>query len=224
MNLRAFSFLKGKHAKLSPSQAARWANKDLEKDELFKMISSKYATEIGTLLHKYAEDAILTRTKIYKTDKKEVRKWLIINGIPERIAYEYSNRTFYNLMIYVNDCIGYRMEPEVELGYISEELAEKAGRYVEPICFGTADAISYKNNLLRISDYKSGVTPAHMEQLMTYAALFCMQNNLKPGLIKIELRMYQLDGVIYHEPEADEILPIMDRIVRYDKWLTALFD
>lgn len=224
MILRAFSFLKGKHAKLSPSQANRWANKDLERDELYQMINSKYAQEVGTLLHQYAEDAILTRTKVYKTDRKEVRKWLLKNGIPERVANDYASRTFLNLATYINDCIGYRMDPEVELGYISEELAEKAGKYVEPVCFGTADAISYKDNNLKIFDYKSGIKPAHMEQLMTYAALFCLQNNLKPGLLKIELRIYQLDGIIYHEPEADEILPIMDRIIRYDKWLAKYFE
>ena len=56
------------------------------------------------------------------------------------------------LNMYVNDAIGYRMTPEQVLFY-SEN------------CFGTTDAIAFRNNLLRIHDFKSGVVPAHMEQL-----------------------------------------------------------
>ena len=64
------------------------------------------------------------------------------------------------LNMYVNDAIGYRMTPEQVLYYSDN-------------CFGTADSISFKDNLLRIHDLKTGVTPAHMEQLEIYAALFC---------------------------------------------------
>ena len=60
---------------------------------------------------------------------------------------------------YVNDCIGFNMRPEQPL-YFSEN------------CFGTADAISFKNN-----------------------------------------------EVIIENPEADEILPIMDKIETFDKIL-----
>ena len=57
------------------------------------------------------------------------------------------------LNMYVNDAIGYRMKPEQVL-------------YYSPFCFGTADAISFKNGLLRIHDLKTGVIPAHREQLL----------------------------------------------------------
>lgn len=105
---------------------------------------------------------------------------------------------------YVNDAIGYRMTPE-QILYYSEN------------CFGTADAISFKNNLLRIHDFKSGVIPAHMEQLEIYAALFCLEYHVKPSDIDIELRIYQSDEIIFENPEADVIVPIMDKIITFDK-------
>ena len=113
------------------------------------------------------------------------------------------------LNMYVNDAIGYKMTPEQVL-YYSEN------------CFGTADAISFRNNLLRIHDYKSGVIPAHMEQLMIYAALFCLEYKIKPSEIDIELRLYQSDEILYHNPTADELVPIMDKIVTFDKIITNI--
>ena len=108
------------------------------------------------------------------------------------------------LNLYVNDAIGYKMTPE-QLLYYSEN------------CFGTADAIACRNNFLRIHDYKSGVTPAKMEQLKIYAALFCLEYKYKPSKIEMELRLYQSDEVIYHNPTAEEIEPIMEKIVTFDK-------
>ncbi len=113
-------------------------------------------------------------------------------------------KTNKTLNLYVNDAIGYRMSPEVMLFY-------------SPNCFGTADAIAYRNKMLRIHDLKTGEVPAHMEQLMVYAALFCLEYKVKPGEIKTELRIYQGDEVLFHKPEADEILPIMDKIISFDK-------
>lgn len=110
------------------------------------------------------------------------------------------------LNMYVNDAIGYKMIPEQVLFY-SEN------------CFGTADAIVFRDGLLRIHDLKTGVTPAHMEQLMIYASLFCLEYKVKPSDIAMELRIYQSDEIIVHQPEVDEILPIMDKIVTFDKVL-----
>ena len=117
-----------------------------------------------------------------------------------------SKKTIY---AYVNDAIGYKMDTEVVLFY-SERF------------FGTADAISFRNGVLRIHDLKTGKNPVHIEQLMVYAALFCLEYKVKPGEIKIELRIYQNDEVLYHKPEADEILPIMDKIIHFDKLLQQL--
>ena len=110
------------------------------------------------------------------------------------------------LSAYVNDAIKYKMSTEVVLYY--------SDRF-----FGTADAISFRNNVLRIHDLKTGAIPASMEQLMIYAALFCLEYGIKPGNIDISLAIYQSDEVLTHTPTADEIAPIMDQIVTLDKTL-----
>ena len=114
-----------------------------------------------------------------------------------------SNKTIY---AYVHDAIGFKMATEVVLFY-SERF------------FGTADAISFRNNVLRIHDLKTGVTPVKMEQLEIYAALFCLEYKVKPGEIEMELRVYQNDEVMVHNPTAEDILPIMDKIVHLNKLL-----
>lgn len=110
------------------------------------------------------------------------------------------------LNLYVNDAISFHMEPEQVL-YYSEN------------CFGTADSICFRNNFLRIHDLKTGETPAHMEQLEIYAALFCLEYNVDPNAIKIELRLYQSNEVGVFVPEPTDILYIMDKIKRFDSIL-----
>lgn len=118
-----------------------------------------------------------------------------------------SKKTLY---AYVNDAIGFRMDTEVILFY-------------SEFFFGTADAISYRKEgdryVLRIHDLKTGVTKVDMEQLKIYAALFCLEYKVKPGEIDMELRIYQNDTVLVHKPIADEIVPIMDKIIRFNKIL-----
>ena len=118
---------------------------------------------------------------------------------------------------YVNDAIGFKMETEVVLFY-SERF------------FGTADAICYREEMidgkrcwvLRIHDLKTGKGRVHMDQLMVYAALFCLEYGIAPGEIFMELRIYQNDDILCHNPEADEIAPIIDTIVHFDKMLKKL--
>ena len=104
---------------------------------------------------------------------------------------------------YVNDAIGYRMTPELVL-------------YYSPNCFGTADAISFEKNVLRIHDLKTGVTRAHMEQLEIYSALFCLEYGKEPNDISFKLRIYQNQQIIEHEPTPDSIADIMKKIIRFD--------
>ena len=111
--------------------------------------------------------------------------------------------------LFVNDAIGYKMDSEQIL-------------YYSPNCFGTADAISFKNNLLRIHDLKTGVHPASFDQLKIYAALFCLEYDYKPFDIKMELRIYQLDEVKIFVPDPDEIAHIMDLIVTFDKKINQI--
>lgn len=115
-----------------------------------------------------------------------------------------SKKTIY---AYVNDAIGFQMDTEVVLFY-SENF------------FGTADTISFRNNFLRIHDLKTGTNPVKMEQLEIYAALFCLEYKIKPGEIDMELRIYQNDEVVVHNPTAADILPIMDKIVHLNKILS----
>ena len=61
-----------------------------------------------------------------------------------------------------------------------------------------------------------------MEQLEIYAALFCLEYKIKPGDIRMELRIYQNDEILVHEPTAEDILPIMDKIVHVDKMLEKI--
>lgn len=107
---------------------------------------------------------------------------------------------------YINDAISYHLTPEQVL-------------YYSEYCFGTADAIGFKRNFLRIHDLKTGSTPAHMEQLEIYAALFCLEYDIKVSEIDIELRIYQNDEILIHRPEIDEIIPIMDKIITSTKLL-----
>lgn len=103
------------------------------------------------------------------------------------------------LSMYINDAIGFRMEAEVPLYYSDE-------------CFGTADSCGFRNNTLRISDLKTGVTPADMKQLLIYAAIFCWEYNINPREIKIILRIYQNDAIEELVPDASEILVVMSKV------------
>ena len=115
-----------------------------------------------------------------------------------------SKKTLY---AYVNDAIGFKMDTEVVLYY--------SDRF-----FGTADVISFRNNELRIHDLKTGKIPGKLEQLLIYAALFCLEYDVKPGDLNfIELRIYQSDDILIFNPTAEDILPIMDRIKTVDKLL-----
>lgn len=133
------------------------------------------------------------------TRKHEWAKETILLGI----KMPKSKKTLY---AYVNDAIGFKMTPEVTLFYSDK-------------FFGTADAISFRDNMLRIHDLKTGVGPVHMDQLLIYAALFCLEYKVKPGTINAELRIYQNDEIIYLEPTTEEITMVIDKIVHLNKIL-----
>ena len=59
-----------------------------------------------------------------------------------------------------------------------------------------------------------------MEQLLIYAALFCLEYRVKPTeLSGCELRLYQSDDVIYDNPDPEDIMAVMDKIVQLNKAL-----
>jgi len=169
--------LQGLHAPFGASKSSWLRYDDNKAVEYLKSLKAK---ELGTRLHEWAAETIKLGIKQPRTEKTIAK--------------------------YVNDAIGYRMEPEVVLFY-SERF------------FGTADAISFRDNILRIHDLKTGSTPVKMDQLEIYAALFCLEYKIKPGEIDFELRIYQNDQIIVHNPTVEDILPIMDKIVHLDKIL-----
>ena len=180
MNFIKHSNLQGQHAFLGASKY-HWINYD--EDKIAEFYSKFLATQRGTVLHDFAAQCIKLGQKLPKSRK--------------------------TLNMYVNDAIGYKMEPEQVLYYSDN-------------CFGTADSISFRNNLLRIHDLKTGMIPAHMEQLEIYAALFCLEYKVKPGDIEMELRIYQSEEILYHKPTAEDIAPIMDKIVTFDKIISRI--
>jgi hypothetical protein len=113
--------------------------------------------------------------------------------------------------MFVNDAIGYRMESEQILYYSYN-------------CFGTADAIAYKDRTkkLRIHDLKTGSTPASMKQLYIYTGLFCLEYAMDPHQMDIELRIYQSDDVDICIPEVTDILLVMQKIRDFDQFLDRL--
>ena len=120
--------------------------------------------------------------------------------------YQVTKKT---LNLYVNDAIGFKMETEQTLYYSDN-------------CFGTADAISFKQNMLRIHDLKTGVSPRSMRQLEIYTALFCLEYGKNPNEIDVELRLYQTDEVLIHVPAPEDILYIMEKIITFDKKIEQL--
>lgn len=113
------------------------------------------------------------------------------------------------LAAYVKDGIGYKMMVEQPLYYSDN-------------CFGTADTISFRNKMLRIHDLKTGVTPTSEHQLEVYAAIFCLEYNISPIEIDMELRIYQNEEVRIYIPQPDTIFHVMDKIITFDRRLEYL--
>lgn len=193
--------LEGQHAFLGASTYhwLRWDDETLE-----KRYYGQYSQTIGTTLHELAKDLIQNRIKLAKSDKKIIDITLGRLNIPKG-SYD-SEEILINLLPFVNDAIGFRMIPEVLL-------------YYSISCFGTTDAITFDefNKVLRIHDYKSGITPSKMDQLMIYAALFCLEYKKNPFDFATELRIYQNGEILIMNPEPTEIEGVMNLITSKNK-------
>jgi len=111
---------------------------------------------------------------------------------------------------FVNDAIGFRMKPEVVL-YYSEN------------CYGTADAISFHEGVLRIHDLKTGASPGSLNQLLIYAGLFFLDYAVDPREIKdIHLRIYQNEEVLEYNPRVEDILDIVEKIKEANRIIEEL--
>jgi hypothetical protein len=126
-----------------------------------------------------------------------------------RVPLENTGQT---LNMYVNDAIGYRMTPELVLAY-------------SQYAFGTADALSFRDYILRIFDLKTGQKLADGEQLEVYAAYFCLEYGIKPGDIKqYDLRIYQNDEIIPVPTSAEDIAYVMSRIVELNELIKKMYE
>lgn len=169
--------VEGSHAFLSASKY-HWINYDDEK--LLHTFNNQFAAILGSRKHEWAAEAI-------RLGRRQPR----------------NNET---LNRYINDAIGYRMEPEVVLFYSFN-------------CFGTADCISFSKNILRIHDLKTGVHKGNMKQIMIYFALFCLEYRINPYNIQMIGRIYQLDEIEEEIADPKAIREIMDKIVRADQMI-----
>jgi hypothetical protein len=66
------------------------------------------------------------------------------------------------------------------------------------------------------------MTPASMDQLYIYTALFCLEYAMDPHQLDIELRIYQFDDVEVDIPPVTDILLIMQKIQEFDKILNQM--
>ena len=176
----------------APFAASQSAWLRYDDDKAREVYERRKSAELGTRLHAWAKETI-------DLGIKQPR----------------SKKTLYE---YVNDAIGFKMSTEVVLFY--------SDRF-----FGTADAISFREDrktgryVLRIHDLKTGVVgdpDKHFEQLKVYAALFCLEYKFKPSEIDIVLGVYKKDEVAFCEPEPEEIVEIINKIIHLDKLLLKI--
>lgn len=181
MRFYKHSELEGRHALLSPSKPA-WLR--YEDDKVERMYMEHLAAARGSREHAFAAEAISLGHRM-PDDTKTIN-------------------------MYVNDCIGWRMKPEVYL-------------YWSDFAFGQADAIGFveRTRTLRISDLKNGKTRTTFDQLVAYAGLYCLEyEHPRPWELDIQLRIYQ--GNAIKERLSDEDPDLHDDVFRaMDRILTA---
>ena len=223
MILNEHSDLRGKHAAFSPSQPS-FFNSDPK--EAPNRIIGKYRAQVGTDIHAGAFVKIKLVHKITSTkdminsieefmfNKYYIEKYdsLSSEGSRVMLCFKKLIKQYPEMLncvkSYVNDTIGYKMHPEVVL-YFSDDL------------FGTSDALIFnkKDKLLRIHDLKTGATLAHVEQLMGYAALFCLEQHIDPMSINYELCIYQGNDILVATPDGSDVKPFYDWYVEADEAL-----
>lgn len=215
------SSLRGSHATFSASKSS-WLR--YTQEEMIESTLNSYRAALGTELHDFAASQIILGNKF--TSGKN-----LISNVKTFVYRKYYNEEFMDIsknakqminhlidlpaevydtvQLYINDGIGFRMKPEQPLVY-------------SDLFFGTADTISFKNDILRIHDLKTGKGKVSMDQLLIYASLFCLEYRKKPADIDIQLRIYQNGEALCYKPEIDEIVPIMDKIVTDNGYLQKI--
>ena len=207
------------HAILSPSGFS-WINYSPEQmaEKLTQRYYAYMRAPAGTAIHKFCEHCIIRKIhlpkqinnivkmiQLFMSDSKEGFSDELIDFIPNLPP-----EIFKSLVLYVDDCIGFNMSPEQKLMFNDK-------------CFGTADAIGFDGSTLRVSDLKTGDAPGHIEQLLIYDALFCLEYHFQPDKIRFENRIYQYGEVQFAMDIPPEvILQIMQIIPIECKFLQQL--
>lgn len=168
---------------------------DLEGKHAFLSASKHHWTN-------YNEDKLVDAYRNHRAKEEGTEMHMIAALLIQKRLKQAHMKKAFNM--HVNDAIGYYMQPEQVLYYSDN-------------CFGTADAISFRDNLLRVHDLKTGVTKVSFKQLDVYNALFCLEYDVSPHDILIENRIYQGRDKIIDIPEPERIQSIMDKIVQSDK-------
>lgn len=184
----------------------------------------------------YSEDKLKERYLNSKIAERGTRLHQFARDAIELNRIQPRNKDTINM--FVNDAIGFKMTPEQPLFY-------------SWFCYGTADAIAYRKNVLRIHDLKTGISDTHMEQLRVYAALFCLeyqrlvrklrQDGMSDGDIaeklevspkelhydplqmnEIILRIYQFNDIREEIADPHVICDLMDIIVSDNRILRTM--
>ena len=221
MNLNEFPELRGKHSIFSPSNPSFF---NYSPDEFYSKLIGRYRQALGTDIHEYAFLCIKRCHKV--TSVRELNKDLDCfifdkyydsykDAIPKECERELACLNYVSsvcpevlesVKAYINDAIGFKMYPEVVLYYTDDFR-------------GTADSLIFSNNILRIHDLKTGSGIAHMEQLIGYAALFCLRHHKHPDKFNTELRIYQNGEINIATPDGAEI---QDYVERYRNFANAI--
>ena len=230
MNLDSVLDARGKHSLFSPSNPS-FLNYD--PSEFYTKLMERYRKNLGDEIHEFAYISIKRCHKV--TNSKE-----LVKDIDSYIFQKYENyfstqlykdltssgytiderrailkkecsrelsclryvacnypQAIETVRSYINDAIGFKMHPEVVLKYTDDFR-------------GKADALLFDKNTLRIHDLKTGSGPVHLEQLLGYAALFCLQYHITPSNLSMELRIYQNGDVLIVNPTGDDVQKIID--------------
>lgn len=202
------------HAVFSPSQPV-WLN--YSDEELINSYKNKHRSELGTEIHEWASVRIKLGARVSSAGET-------LKDLQYHISMKYSKiseyrdillkaldylpqEVWHTVKLFVNDSIGFRMESEKRVGY-------------SDLFWGTADAIKHSDGLIRVFDLKTGLKPAKNEQLLVYAALFCLMDSINPLKTGFEVRIYQNNDIYIDNPEPSEIKEIMDIIVKKNNVLS----
>lgn len=207
------------HAPFPPSQPAWLKYTDAQAIESYK---NKYRTDIGTEIHEWASHQIDLSQKptgireILRAVKTHVyEKYMLDTSkcydpkkgaiLLDHLRY-LPGEALLSTKLFICDSIGFRMASEQKLS-------------VSNIIEGTADAVRFypKENLLRVSDLKTGSRPAKIEQVYIYAALYCYENRLDPLKTNFETRIYQNGEIYIEQPDGETIASTLKDILHLNE-------